>query len=230
MPKWQIDASVYLNRLNLDKDGFRNRLNLPDLDNISKVIPLKDLKTIDSLIPASLETITYLIRRVCTLDGRQPFTDASLKMVKLDPRHLKIGQKYVYRENYQNLLEGIPDTFQKFLIGNGGLADLAAYFVFGYDENGVYSLSCYLPPLIEKHGLDLTIMDGIHRNYIVKQSGLTINAILIENASFPFPCAVKDWNEVEVIPSSKKPLALKDRYFELKQGLFRDLKYLGIDG
>lgn len=33
-----------------------------------------------------------------------------------------------------------------------------------------------------------------------------------------------------LIPLAEKPANINDRYFELKKNLFRDLKYLGIDG
>ncbi|MEX2053276.1 MAG: hypothetical protein WD898_03565, partial [Candidatus Paceibacterota bacterium] len=129
-----------------------------------------------------------------------------------------------------NLLEKVPDIFHSFLVTNGGLADLAAYFVFGFDENNEYAMACYMPPMIEKHGSDLVVMDGIHRNYLIRQSGMTLNVLLIDNISFPFPCGVREWSDITVIPLDSKPEALAMRYFDLRQGLFRDLKYLGIDG
>ena len=92
-------------------------------------------------------------------------------------------------------------------------------------------MACYIPPIIEVHGSRSLIMDGIHRNYIARQSGLsTINALLVENIEVPFPCSVNNWKEVQVIPLADKPKNLEDRYFDLQKGLFRDLKYLGIDG
>ena len=76
----------------------------------------------------------------------------------------------------------------------------------------------------------MVIMDGIHRNYIAKQTGHALNAILVDDIILPFPCAAKDWSEIQVIPLNQKPKDINERYFDLQQGLFRDLKYLGIDG
>lgn len=230
MPEWQIEPNEYLKRLNIDLEDFEKQLNLPNVKNITKVLPLRNIKEIRSLIPISSNMLLYLIRRIKTLDNRKPFKNIKMKMLKMDPHHLKIGQKFVYRENYQNLLELVPNIFTNFLISSGGLADLGAYFVFGFNGSNSYSLACYIPPIVEKHGSDLVIMDGIHRNYIAKQAGVSLNAILIENVSLPFPCAVKDWLEIQVIPLKDKPKDINKRYFNLKKSLFRDLKYLGIDG
>lgn len=230
LAEWQIKKEEYLKRLNLNEKDFEEQLCLPDTKAITQILPLKNIKKILSLIPISQEMLLNLIWRIKTLDGGKPFLAPKIKMIKMDPRHLKIGQKFVYRENYQKILEEVPDIFNRFLISGGGLSDLGAYFIFGLDENNSYSLACYAPPIVEQHEFNLVIMDGIHRNYIAKQAGLTLNVILIENVDLPFPCAIKDWSEIKIISLSDKPKNIKERYFELQQGLFRDLKYLGIDG
>lgn len=230
MAQWQIDPQEYLKRLNLKREEFRERLRLPDIDGISKIIPLRDLKVIQSLIPIESELVVYLLRQIKTLDGRMPFRNIKVQMFRADPRQLKVGQKFVYRENYQKLLEGVPDIFRRFMVTPGGLGDLGAYFVFGLNGDNHYSMACYLPPVVEKHGGDQIIMDGIHRNYITMQAGLAANSILVEGVDLPFPCGIRDWSEVTVIPLADKPKDLSGRYFELNKGLFRDLKYLGVDG
>jgi len=92
------------------------------------------------------------------------------------------------------------------------------------------ALACYLPPIVERHGKNKVIMDGIHRNYIAKQYGVSINAILVEEISIPFPCGMREWDELQAISLDKKPADINERYFDLTKELFRDLKYLGIDG
>ena len=174
--------------------------------------------------------LLYLLRRIRTLGGQTLFENIRIQMVRVDPRHLKVGQKFVYRENYQKLLEEVPDVFKRFMVTAGGLGDLGAYFTFGFNGDDCYSMACYLPPLVEKQGSDLVIMDGIHRNYIAKQSGLAINVILVEDVALPFPCEIRCWSDVRVIPLAEKPKLLCERYFDLNKNLFRDLKYLGIDG
>ena len=230
MPAWQIDPQEYLKRLNLDRDDFSRRLKLPDVDNIARIIPLRDLKVIKSLIPISSDMVLYLLRQIKTLEGQMPFTNIKIQLVRIDPRHLKIGQKFVYRENYQNILESVPGIFQQFMVTAGGLGDLGAYFAFGLNGDDRYSMACYLPPIVEKQNNHLVIMDGIHRDYIAKQAGLALNVILVEGVSLPFPCGMRDWSDITIISSADKPKDLKDRYFDLKKELFRDLKHLGIDG
>lgn len=230
MPEWQISADEYLKRLSLDLGGFIERLQLPDVRKVATVLPLRDLRNITSVIPLSLDTLSYLLCRVQTLDGRKPFERASFRMMRVDPAGLFLGQRFVYRENYQGIMENVLDLFERFLLAPGGLGNIGAYFVFGFDECDTFALACYLPPLMEQHGSHLTIMDGIHRSFIARQTGMTLNAILIENISEPFPCALHSWADARVIPLAEKPTDIRERYFELQKELFRDLKYLGIDG
>jgi hypothetical protein len=158
-----------------------------------------------------------------------PFENAKIRSMKMVPDALKIGQKFVYRENYARLLEGMPGAFRNFLFVPS-FADLGAHFVFGAGSDGEFSVACYLPPIIERHGTDLVIMDGIHRNYIAKQAGKSSSLLLIENVTVPFPCDLRTWDEIRVISETNKPKDIRERFFGLKKGLFRDLKYLGIDG
>jgi len=232
MSQWQIDSQEYLKRLGLDREDFEKQLKLPQVVDMKQIVPLRDMKEVQSIVPIDSEMLSYLIRRIRTLDGRMPFQNSEISQVMTNTRQLKIGQKYVYRENYQALLEhGVSDLFKNFFGEWAGLGNLWAYFIFGLDRENKYSMACYIPPIIEVHGSRSLIMDGIHRNYIARQSGLsTINALLVENIEVPFPCSVKNWKEIQVIPLAEKPKQLEDRYFDLNKYLFRDLKYLGIDG
>jgi hypothetical protein len=230
MAQWQITPGEYLKRLELNIEDFEKKLQLPQVNEVTKIIPLRELHKIESIVPIGSDLLLYLIRRIRTLDGQMPFTNSTIRQVVVNPNQPKIGQKYVYRENYQQLLENISGIFNPLLGEWGGLGNLGAYFVFGYNSDNKYSMACYIPPIIEVHKSKPLIMDGIHRNYIARQTGLTINALIVKNVSIPFPCSPKNWNEIQVISLSNKPKNLEDRYFELQKGLFRDLKYLGIDG
>lgn len=228
---WEIPTEDYFERIHLDIAEFEKQLHLPDLGHVTKIVPLRRISEIHSLIPITSEMLTYLVRRISTLDGGLPYKNASIQMVKVDPRQLKIGQKYVYRENYQKLMEEVPGILRNFMVTSGGLSDLGAYFVFGINgDTDALCLACYLPPIIEQHSWGLPVMDGIHRNYISKQSGGTPNSILVRNVELPFPCDAQNWSKIEIIPLADKPDRIEDRYFGLNKGLFRNLKYLGIDG
>ena len=230
MPEWQINCEEYFSRLNLSVQEFTNELHLPAINQLQNIVPLRDLKNVASLVPISFDFLTHLIRRIKTLDGHSPFTTATITLASVDPRMLKIGQQFVYREVYQSLVEEAAGIFQKFCVASSGLGDVGAYFAFGSNGESAYAMACYLPPIIERHEGSLVVMDGIHRDYIARQTGKTQNAIFVENVSVPFPCGMRGWEDIRVIPLAQKPTRAEDRYFELKQNLFRDLKYLGIDG
>lgn len=230
MSHWQIDSEEYLKRLGLNRKDFEKQLKLPRTEEITKIIPLREIREVHSVIPINSELLLYLVKKIQTLDGQRPFENSSIRQVVVNSNQLKIGQKYVYRENYQQLLENISDIFRNFLGEWGGLGNLGAYFVFGLNKDGCYSMACYIPPIIEVHNSKPLIMDGIHRNYIGRQTGLTINALIVKNVEVPFPCSVKNWNRIRIVPLNEKPQKLEDRYFDLQKNLFRDLKYLGIDG
>ena len=234
--EWQLPAKEYFNRLGVERRDFREMLSLPDLRRVTRIIPLRGMKKIHSLIPIKMQMLTHLLNRIITLDGRKPFgltgtlDIENVEMATLNPHLLKIGQKFVYRENYQKLLEEVPGIFKEDFCTDGGLGNMAPHFVFGEDVGGKYSVACYLPPIVEQHGADKVIMDGIHRNFIAKQAGSTVNAIIIYDIALPFPCSARSWNEIEVISLNDKPKDINQRYFDLHKGLFRDLKHLGIDG
>lgn len=231
MPKWKITQEEYLRRLHMDSEEFVASLHLPKVKRVRTIVPLRDMQNIESLIPISAEMLNYILRSIRTMSGHKAFPRGHVHMLNLDPRQLRVGQKFVYRETYQKIMEDVPNIFKAFLVSNGdGLGNLGPYFAFGTTAQNEYAMACYIPPVVEKHGLDMVIMDGIHRNFIARQAGTTINAIVIDKVQMPFPCGFREWSDIKVIPASEKPAELNKRYFDLNAELFRDLKYLGIDG
>ncbi len=226
-PEWEIPADDFWTRFSPDR--FNHGLRLPNLNTVQVILPLRDMKEVESIVPMRRNTLAYFISRITTLDGQPVFADNEIEMLKLDPRLLKIGQKFAYRENYVYLLESVTDIFDEFMI-TGGLGELGAFFAFGRDENERKCMALYIPPIIEQHGADLVIMDGIHRDYIIKNTGMVINAVVVKNVTTPFPCSFHTWDELVVISLNEKPKDINERYFDLRKNLFRDLKFLGIDG
>ncbi len=231
MPKaeWIIEAGQYFERLELTPEKLQTQLSLPEVSRVQAIIPLRDMRRVTSMIPIKRELLAYLLRRIKTLDGQMPYQNASFHSTKVYPGHLSIGQKFAYKETCEDLLGNMLDIFNDFAI-SGGISDLGAYFIFGFGDNGAYLMSCYLPPIIEVHNNIWVVMDGIHRNFLTKQVGSTINTILVREVSVEFPCSPRDWQELRLIPLAEKPKDIQERYFDLEQRLFRDLKYLGIDG
>lgn len=230
-PKWQINFREYLDRLELTDGKFRDMLRLPMIEGIQEVLPLKEIKEAESVVPMPQQMLRFILRNIRTLDGRQrPFEKATFELQKMGIRPLHIGQKFAYRENYVGLLENLSDIFRKNHAINSGILELGAFLVFGEDSQGKRGLAFYLPPIIEMHNGVPVIMDGIHRDFIALQMGATIFAIVVSNVSAPFPCEPHSWDDLRVINAADKPKDLNERYFELHKELFRDLKYFGIDG
>ena len=224
-----IDKDEFLKRLAYSQEDFKTQLRLPDPEKIKRVISLRSMKKVEAVSPISKEMAFHLISQMRTMNGHYPFRNANIRLTKFDPNSLKVGQRFAYRENITNMLEDLPAFFKDFMIPSE-VSALGAYFVFGEDTDSVPAMACYLPPIIERHGKNAVIMDGIHRNYIAKQFWPSINVIFVENISIPFPCGMREWDELRVISLSQKPADINDRYFDLTKELFRDLKYLGIDG
>ncbi len=233
-PEWQMDFEEYLDHLKLNERHFRERLRLPVVSRLRRVLPLKNLKDIRSMIPLANAFLREILIKVRTLDDQLPFAEATFGICYVDPRELKLGQRFVYRENYVALLEELPNLFVNAFAVTSSITSMGAFSVFGCDAAGEPAISFYLPPIVEKHrlktGEELVIMDGMHRNFLTKQFGMTIAAIVAKNVTVHFPCACKDWSSVTAIPLADKPADINERYFGLRKNLFRDLKYLGIDG
>ncbi|MDP2668506.1 MAG: hypothetical protein Q8P07_01580 [bacterium] len=227
-PEWEIGKEEFLARLDWMESDFTRMLYLPDFSDTQTIIPLRFMSNVNALVPIRNDMLRHIISRVKTMNGHSPFENADIKCTKAVPENLKIGQKFAYRENLIGIID-IKKYFKQ-LAMPAGISELGAWFLYGTDENGRPALSCYMPPMIERHGKNTVIMDGIHRNYIAMSFGISMSVIHIENISSPFPCGMMDWSELQSIPLSEKPSDINERYFTLTKELFRDLKFLGIDG
>lgn len=144
-----------------------------------------------------------------------------------DPSDLLVGQKYVYRSNYMAIVESFREIFKGYGMPRG-FAQAFACLLFGKGEGGQEVLGHYLPPIVEIHNGENILLDGVHRNYLTRAAGVNIQCLVIEGVSLTFPCAPHPWKDVK--PADEKPSRVEDRYWDLDRDLFRDLKYVGIDG
>lgn len=227
-PEWQIDFQELLDRMELTAHKFRDFLRLPVIHRLQKVLPLKDVAEIESLVPMSKPMLRMVLTKIKTGSKELPFTESKFRICKIDPQQLRVGQKFVYRDNYTALLEDLPGKFSEICIPSG-ITELGAYAVIGKTTEETPCVAFYLPPIVERHD-ELVVMDGMHRNFITKQAGTTITSIIADRVSIPFPCGPQDWSEVKVINLAEKPTDKNERYFKLREELFRDVKHLGIDG
>jgi hypothetical protein len=220
-----IPFDEFLKRVELSRDDF----GFPDIRNIREVVALRELRRVLSVNSMPISYLEKLLSRI-TIKGNpdiRVYANRPLRLLRVDPTHVKVGQTFIERQNYISILEDFPRLFDQFAISRG-IAKLTALIVIGEDKEGHIVLAHYLPPIIESHGGKLILMDGMHRNFIVKNIGTTIESIVIEDVEIPFPCSTHDWDSIKIL--DEKPKDVKDRFFDLKPELFRDVKSLGIDG
>ncbi len=220
-----IPFQEFLKRTGFSPDsfGFRN------CEGISYIVAPTDLKRILMVNVMPLNYLHGLLSKIGTLGDpdNKVYAQAKIEMACIDPNSLSLGQKFVYRKNYTAILENFRNLFTEFTAPRG-ISKLTPYLIVGKNINDHIVLAHYLPPMVEIHGNNSVLLDGVHRNFIAKQSGNNPETIIIRGVKVPFPCTPKPWSEIKVV--DKKPENLEDRYFDLKKELFRDLKAIGIDG
>ena len=121
-------------------------------------------------------------------------------------------------------MENFTNFFQEYCITRGA-AKCNAYIIIGIKDN-IKVLAHYVPPIIEEN-YDSTLLDGVHRSFLIKNVGTTSEAIIIKDVKIRFPSIPQDWSLVNFV-DTKPPR--ETRYKELNTSLFRDLKKVGIDG
>lgn len=215
----------FLERTRLDPNLVFFKSN----DAIRQIISLKDIAEIDALFAMPTSYLGQLLSSVTLVESPKikVFDECAIRLMTFDPSQLCLGQKYVYRNKYIAIFENFERTFHRFLI-TGGISELTPFIVLGKDREDEISLAHYIPPIVERHNSTLILMDGIHRNFIVKRCGTVIKSIFIDCVRVPFPCAARPWEEIEL--ADTKPLRQEDRFFNLKPELFRNLEAVGIDG
>jgi len=158
----------------------------------------------------------------------RPYEKCTITTSRMDPINVAIGQTFIERPKYQAFLENFQESFLDFCVTKG-IAKCTALIALGETEDGLLAVAHYLPPIIEKNSVnhELCLLDGMHRNFLVKTVGTTLESIIIEGVQTEFPCELHTWESVSVV--QEKPPREK-RFFNLKSHLFRDLKAIGIDG
>lgn len=207
----------------------RTGLTVPEISSsIDSIVPFKEMVKIEHLMAMPEDYFESLLRNI-TLEGNSavfPYRNASIERGRIDPNMLSIGQTFVERPKYQRLIENLQGLFGNFCTTKG-FAKCTAYIVIGKTVSGNTGISHYLPPLIEVHGSQLCLIDGIHRNYTIKAVGTTIESTIIKNVSVKPPCDFGPWSEIRVV-DVKPPR--EERFRNLSTPLFRNLGWVGIDG
>ncbi len=195
------------------------------------IVSLRDIdpKNIASVEIIPREYLERLIRGV-TLEGNssiRPYANCEIITARIDPYELEIGQTFIQREKYRQILEDFGNILDSGFCVTRGIAKRSPFIIFGLTRDGRPAAAHYLPPLIEENNGIRFLLDGIHRNFLVKNIGTTIESIIIKGVKTELPCDPRPWNTIRAV--EKKP-PREERYFNLRADLFRNLKHTGIDG
>src|SRR3989344_3284427 len=130
MTSWKISPQEYFQRIDLTIEDFKNELHLPDISRIENIVPLREIKKVHCIIPMQFDLMTHLLRKVETLDGDiPPYIASTFTVMKISPRQLSLGQRYIYREKYISLVENAFEVFSEFPGLDSGLGDMMPCFV-----------------------------------------------------------------------------------------------------
>lgn len=216
----------------IDLAEFERRTRIRPLgtlwDGADRIVSLRNLRKIVDIRLMNDDYLRNLLLGV-TLVGDpdlRPYAGCDIKRMRADPAMLAVGQSFVEERKLLNLQSAFYDIFK----GSGatsGFAKKGAMIILGEPEGGGLAVAHYLPPLVEWHGDRHGLLDGMHRGYSAMRVGTTVEVIKICHPRSPFPCDFGHWKNVRQV--GEKP-AKDQRFWGLKPDLFRDLKYVGIDG
>lgn len=155
-----------------------------------------------------------------------PYRDAEINVYGVEPKGLKIGQKFALDKKLIEIMRGLEGRlFEGFLVK--GISKMPPAQIYGLNSEGEESIAFYIPPISEIHGDEESLIDGLHRSKLCGSSGTTINAVHIRGSKVPLPFRPINWDECKIV--SEKP-PKEERYESLNMNLFRDLGAVGIDG
>ncbi|MEK7628629.1 MAG: hypothetical protein AAB421_04420 [Patescibacteria group bacterium] len=212
-------------------DEFLARVRLAVLPHTtgecSEVVSLRQLASIESVQPMRRDYLRAVMCAVPLADGRgDVYKHARITTLRVDPHAVRLGQTFVERSKYQQFLEGFEASFGAFCVARG-MAKLGACIAYGKTQTGVSAIAHYVPPIVECGPSGWVLLDGVHRMYLAKQIGTTLETVIVEPVTARFPTDLHEWDQVRVV-NTKPPR--EERYNNLRPELFRNLKYVGLDG
>jgi len=221
--------------LHIDMEVFEERIGISRKqlahvwDHAEKVVSLRDMVKVESVQVMPLDYLRRLLvgTRLEGDTGEHPYKNCDIKLARMDPASLVVGQTFIERRKYQSLLEGFSDIFHGYCVTRG-VAKCNALIVLGRTATNELVIAHYIPPIVEQ-GDDacLRLLDGVHRNFIVMAVGTTIETIILHGVKVPFPCGLSGWHSLRLV--DEKP-PRQERFSHLRPELFRDVKFVGIDG
>lgn len=212
------------------EDKIGARLDGASHSDYGVVIPLRAIKKIHDISLMQIDVLEAILRKVPLRDKTEgvvyPYQNAEIEVHRRAPSSFHIGQTFVLKRK----LLGLMDAMSSHLFRNfdtGGLSKMPPLRVYGETAEGEEVIGIYIPPIIEVHGSYPSLIDGIHRSFLCKSAGTTINAVHVWNAGSKLPFRPISWKECYMV--DEKP-SVEQRYFDLNKALFRNLTNVGIDG
>lgn len=217
--------------IDLSEFGRRTGLDMRELAHMSRadrIVSPRQIAVAHWMLNMRLDYLKKLIASIPLLGDpeRKPYVIGRIDRYRIDPRMSKVGQTFIERGKISAIHEMFNAMFDEHDVPYG-ISKKGASWIFGQTAEGDRAIAQYLPPIVEQIGNRHAVLDGIHRFSFVRGAGTTIEIIKISDPTEPFPCDLQKWSEIK--PVDVKP-PKDQRFFNLKPELFRDLKYVGIDG
>lgn len=213
-------------------EDFSSRTGIPrsalfrEYKDAEVVVGLRELSCIDRVLVMPKDYLATLLGCVPLLgSAERPYEHSSIETLRMDPRSVKVAQTFVERKKCLNFLEQFSNKLTAFCLTNGA-AKCTSFIAYGTTVDGKAAIAHYVPPIIEKHE-ELFLVDGTHRNWLVMTIGTTLEVVVVSDVRSQFPCTPVSWDQVR--PVDSKPPKY-ERHINLRETLFRDLKFIGIDG
>ncbi|HLD79130.1 MAG TPA: hypothetical protein VJA18_01070 [Candidatus Nanoarchaeia archaeon] len=218
-------------RFRIPREKLEEQLGIKLDDNFDQygaIIPLRDLTAIEHVGFFRQATLERLIRNIplrSEVEKVFPYAQAKIEIYGLEPKGLMIGQTFVLEAKILSIMFNIRKIFEGYVAK--GISKMPPVQVYGRDARGERVMAFYVPPIVERHGQQDVLLDGMHRSMVCSSAGTTICPIIVSNVGAPLPFDPISWNEVKAV--KEKP-PVEERYINLRPTLFRDLGYVGIDG
>jgi len=211
-----------------ERIGRCGRDAVPTWNTAEHIVSLRELVSIEAVQPMRRDYLEALMKHVVLAGDTSAhvYRMSTVQTMRVDPHSVLLGQTFIERGKYQRFLEGFEAQFAAFCVPRG-MAKLGACIVLGKTADGKYAIAHYIPPIIELSRERAALLDGVHRMYLARQVGTTLETIAVDRVGAPFPADLHGWDKVAVV--TEKP-PLEKRFSNLRRELFRDLKYVGVDG
>ncbi|MBI2120451.1 MAG: hypothetical protein HYT94_02390 [Parcubacteria group bacterium] len=218
-----IPLAIFEARTGISRDTIT-----PFWSNAFGIVALRDIVSVQSIQVMSEEYLRKILHNT-SLEGNEKlraYEGCTIQRARLDPHNMLVGQTFVERAKCRQMLEHLSGIFDGFCVSRG-FAKSIPLIILGTTKDGLCAIAHYLPPIVEQHNGGLYLLDGVHRCYLVSAIGTTIEAIVLKGVQIPFPCDVHTWASLR--PVDEKPPS-SERFYNLRPDIFRDLKWVGVDG